>query len=82
MAFIAQPGWRAYALGGSGQRLTRIRFWAAASIAAALIGIGSVHAADQQSPAPSIQELEAIQQQIDQGKIQASELNRQAEQLA
>jgi len=39
-------------------------------------------AADQQSPAPSMQELEAIQQQIDQGKIQAGELNRQAEQLA
>jgi septal ring factor EnvC (AmiA/AmiB activator) len=42
----------------------------------------SARAADQQSPAPSIQELEAIQQQIDQGKIQAGELNRKAEQLA
>jgi septal ring factor EnvC (AmiA/AmiB activator) len=39
-------------------------------------------AADQQSPAPSMQELEAIQQQLDQGKIQAGELNRKAEQLA
>jgi murein hydrolase activator len=53
-----------------------------ALIAAPLIAIGNVHAADQQSPAPSIQELEAIQQQIDQGKIQAGELNRKAEQLA
>jgi septal ring factor EnvC (AmiA/AmiB activator) len=50
-------------------------------IAATSIVIGA-YAADQQSPAPSIQELEAIQQQIDQGKIQAGELNRRAEQLA
>src|SRR5690348_17268367 len=42
----------------------------------------AAHAADQQSPAPSLQELEAIQQQIDQGKIEAGELNRKAEQLA
>src|SRR5262245_36849177 len=37
----------------------------------------AAQAADQ-SPAPSMQELEAIQQQIDQGKIQAGELNRRA----
>ncbi len=50
-------------------------------ITVALVAVGGAHAADQ-SPAPSIQELEAIQQQIDQGKIQAGELNRKAEQLA
>jgi murein hydrolase activator len=61
----------------------QIRLVAALALSApALIAIQSAHAADQQSPAPSIQELEAIQQQIDQGKIQASELNRRADQLA
>ncbi|HWA50668.1 MAG TPA: peptidoglycan DD-metalloendopeptidase family protein [Dongiaceae bacterium] len=48
---------------------------------AATLAMGA-QAADQQSPAPSLQELEAIQQQLDQGKIEAGELNRKAEQLA
>ena len=53
------------------------------SLAALTVCVATAaQAADQQSPAPSIQELEAIQQQIDQGKIQAGELNRKAEQLA
>lgn len=55
---------------------------ASTALAFCVIAGIAAHAADQQSPAPSIQELEAIQQQIDQGKIQAGELNRKAEQLA
>lgn len=55
---------------------------ASTALAFCVIAGIAAHAADQQSPAPSIQELEAIQQQIDQGKIQAGELNRRAEQLA
>ena len=38
--------------------------------------------ASAQNPAPSPNELRDIQEQIDQGKIQATELKRQAEQLA
>jgi len=49
---------------------------------ATMLYAGAAVAADSQSPAPSIQELEVIQQQIDQGKIEASELKQRAEQLA
>lgn len=55
------------------------------AIAALALGVAvaqDARAADQQSPAPSLKELEAIQQQIDQGKIKASELKQRAEQLA
>ena len=62
--------------------MQRLSLPAIALIALALCVATPAHAVDQQSPAPSIQELEAIQQQIDQGKIQAGELNRRAEQLA
>src|SRR5262245_35268837 len=50
-------------------------------LAAFAICVAMAAQAADQSPAPSIQELEAIQQQIDAGKIQAGELNRKAEQL-
>lgn len=55
-------------------------------IAAALgLGIAALSArlpAFAQNPAPSPNELREIQEQIDQGKIEANELKRQAEELA
>ncbi len=46
------------------------------------MALGAARPAAAQNPAPSPNELRDIQEQIDQGKIQATELKRQAEQLA
>ncbi len=46
------------------------------------LAAGFAQPAAAQNPAPSPAELEQIQEQIDQGKIQANELKRQADQLA
>lgn len=54
-----------------------------ASALALGIAIGfALPPASAQNPAPSPAELQQIQEQIDQGKIEANELKRQAEQLA
>ena len=52
------------------------------ALLALALALAAPRLAAAQNPAPSPNELRDIQEQIDQGKIQATELKRQAEQLA
>ncbi len=52
------------------------------ALLALALALAAPRLAAAQNPAPSPNELRSIQEQIDQGKIQASELKRKAEQLA
>ena len=52
------------------------------ALLALALALAALRPAAAQNPAPSPNELRNIQEQIDQGKIQASELKRRAEQLA